>query len=126
MFTVGVNKKKYINKNCCIIYHNGNTYDYRGGTTGVNKSDLLSDFEGTDNVTIKAGTFPQDEAAACLSLTVDSGCTYSMSTGNLDCGGNITITGTLSAAGTIFCAGDWDNNGTFTSGTSTVDFDGTA
>ena len=44
----------------------------------------------------------QDEAAACLSLTIDVGATYTMTSGDLDVGGNVDIEGTLSAANTLF------------------------
>ncbi|MFC1804862.1 filamentous hemagglutinin N-terminal domain-containing protein, partial [Candidatus Omnitrophota bacterium] len=110
----------------CIIDHNAATYDYYAGSTGINKDTLISDFDNTDNVTIKAGTFPQNEAAAALSLTIANGTTYTVSAGNLDVGGNIDIDGTLTGAGTtISLEGNWDNGGTFNAGASTVTLDGT-
>jgi len=108
----------------CAIYHNGTTYDYHGGTTGIDKSLLIEDFTSTDNVTIVDGTFPQDELAECNSLTIDSGATYEMNIGNLD-SGDITITGTLDATNTIYCSGTWSRTGTYTTGSGTVIFDNT-
>ncbi len=69
----------------------------------------------------------QDEAAAALSLTIDSGASYTISSGDLDVGGTIANDGTLTGTNaSIYLEGDWDNNdGVFTSGTSTVVFDGT-
>ena len=107
-----------------IIHHNGTTYDYYGGSTGINKDTLIEDFTGTDNVTIKAGVLPQNEAAEALSLTIDSGATYTVTTGNLDVGGTIDIDGTLNGANIIYLTGNWDNDGVFASGTGSVVFDG--
>lgn len=50
-------------------------------------------------------------------------------TGNLDVNGTLTIGSGSTLAGssfTIFIADTWDNQGTFTAGTSTVNFDGAA
>ncbi|MFC1805306.1 beta strand repeat-containing protein, partial [Candidatus Omnitrophota bacterium] len=109
----------------CILNHNAATYDYYGGSTGINKDTLISDFDNTDNVTIKQGVFPQNELAEALSLTIDTGATYTVSTGNLDVGGNLDIDGTLNGANTILVAGNWDNGGTFEPGSSSVTLDGT-
>jgi filamentous hemagglutinin family protein len=110
----------------CVLYENGATYDYYGGTSGINKSSLIYDFANTDNVRIRRGKLPQDELAEALSLTIDNGTTYAMNAGNLDVDtGGITINGTLEGANTIYNAGNWNNSGTFTAGTSTVTFDGT-
>ncbi|MFC1480189.1 filamentous hemagglutinin N-terminal domain-containing protein, partial [Candidatus Omnitrophota bacterium] len=107
----------------CIIDHSGATYDYYGGETGINKSDLISSFNATDNVTIKRGNLPQDEAAAALTLTIDFGATYTMTTGDLDVDGDITIVGAFEGANTIYCAGNWTNSGTSTHNNSSIIFD---
>ena len=92
---------------------------------------------GTD-VTIPDGcpNYPNEYSGGdpvCASLTINSGVSspsVTITTGTtLDCGGNITINGTLTMQdgvqpSYIECVGDWTNNGTFTSGTNIVTFDG--
>ena len=90
-----------------LIDHNGTSYNYYGGTTGITKSALISDFDATDNVIIKVGKLVQNEAGACASLTIDTGTIYE-------------ISGTY----LIQVSGNWVNNGTFTANNSTVEFVG--
>ena len=84
-------------------------------------------------------------AASGAEVTVGSGASFDLGTGSLDLGcADLTVTGTLSAgtagfdaardvtidppgvmngnSGILQVAGDWSNAGTFTAGTSTVEF----
>ena len=81
-----------------IIDHNGNTYSYYGGASGIDKSLLLSDFDPSDNVYIKRGIFTQDASAVSGALRIESGATYTMGAGNLDVNGSLTINGTLNGS----------------------------
>lgn len=74
-----------------------------------------------DDIIISSGTFDVDG-----DLTVQDG-ELDLNTNNptTDVEGDITITTVLTASGTnpINAAGNWDNNGTFTSNSGTVNFD---
>lgn len=59
-------------------------------------------------------------------LNIPAGSSVDVNTGTLDVGGDITVTGTLaSSSGRVALAGDWTNNGTYTPGTGTLEFNGT-
>ena len=64
--------------------------------------------------------------AFCAGITIGSGATVMLSGSPVISTVDLTITGALSVdAGTINVSGNWDNNATFTAGSSTITLDGT-
>ncbi|MCM8790746.1 MAG: hypothetical protein NC938_03490 [Candidatus Omnitrophica bacterium] len=116
----------------CIIEDGLYGYNYYGGDTGVNYSDLLKKFDSTDDVCVKMGVLPQQDAEAyCGSLTIahippyPAG-EYTISGGRLYVDGGLFIESSgaltvLDSSSQIHIGGDWTNNGgTFTHGDGTV------
>ena len=97
------------------------------GSTTVNAGSHSISVKGTDLSTwAVTGTFNVGSATVTFDPGVGNTATITNSgTNNFN---NVTISsGTLShSAGTVNVGGTWTNNGTFTSGTNTVTFNGTA
>ncbi len=67
-------------------------------------------------------------SAFAQGLTVPAGSSLDVNTGTLRVAGNITVAGTLeTSTGAVSLTGNWDNSaGTYTPGTGTLEFNGTA